>query len=37
MASMAMQYGGTIADQGKEYMAKNVSKTVHNFPGVVRS
>lgn len=25
VASMAMQYGGTLADQGKEYMQQNVS------------
>lgn len=29
MASMAMQYGGTLADQGKEYMQQNVSVTYH--------
>ena len=25
MANMAMQYGGTLADQGKEYVQQNVS------------
>jgi len=28
MANMAMQYGGTLADQGKEYMQQNVSRAL---------
>lgn len=28
MANMAMQYGGNLADQGKEYVQQNVSKPI---------